>query len=159
MPRARKDEDGLTPKQKAFVLAFVNQTNADSFQAAKIAGYSGTDEVVRSIGHENLRKPHIWRAIKAEREVQAGPFDWGPRARARLCFEIASDPDAKPADRLKAVELMCKMDGSFTERRIVEGKVEMSFAAQREQLRALLLDENVVQAADVIATAAEGVEA
>lgn len=54
------DEDGLTPKQRIFVLEYLRTFNAT--QAAIAAGYS--KKTAYAIGWENLRKPEIQAAIK-----------------------------------------------------------------------------------------------
>ncbi|WP_281085180.1 terminase small subunit [Methylophaga thiooxydans] len=53
--------DGLTAKQKLFVLEYLKDLNAT--QAAVRAGYNR--KTARSIGAENLTKPDITRAIEA----------------------------------------------------------------------------------------------
>lgn len=51
----------LTPKQTAFVDAYIETGNAS--EAAKVAGYSS--RTARSVGAENLSKPYIQQAIEA----------------------------------------------------------------------------------------------
>jgi phage terminase small subunit len=50
---------GLTPKQQAFVNEYLIDLNAT--QAAIRAGYS--EDTATEMGYENLRKPHIKKAI------------------------------------------------------------------------------------------------
>ena len=52
----------LTPKESKFVQEYILTRNAT--QAAKNAGYS--EKTAGVIGYENLKKPHINEAIKAE---------------------------------------------------------------------------------------------
>lgn len=58
------DEDGLTPKQRIFILEYLRTFNATG--AAIAAGYS--KKTAYSIGWENLRKPEIQAAIKKAKE-------------------------------------------------------------------------------------------
>lgn len=58
------DEEGLTPKQRIFVLEYLRTFNAT--QAAIAAGYS--KKTAYAIGWENLRKPEIQTAIKRAKE-------------------------------------------------------------------------------------------
>lgn len=58
------DEEGLTPKQRIFVLEYLRTFNAT--QAAIAAGYS--KRTAYAIGWENLRKPEIQAAIKQYKE-------------------------------------------------------------------------------------------
>ncbi len=52
-------EDNLTPKQQAFVHAYQGEAKGNGVQAARIAGYNGTDETLRAIASQNLTKPVI----------------------------------------------------------------------------------------------------
>lgn len=58
------DDEGLTPKQRIFVLEYLRTFNAT--QAAIAAGYS--KKTAYAIGWENLRKPEIQTAIKRAKE-------------------------------------------------------------------------------------------
>lgn len=53
----------LTPKQKTFVSAYVATGNAT--EAARRAGYSGSDNTLAQMGLENLKKPHIKAALES----------------------------------------------------------------------------------------------
>lgn len=57
----------LTKKQRAFVAEYLVDLNASA--AARRAGYS--ESTAASIGHENLRKPHIAAAIQAAMDARA----------------------------------------------------------------------------------------
>ena len=50
----------MTPKQLRFVCAYV-MNGGNGTQAAIIAGYS--PKIAAEIAHDNLRKPHIQRAL------------------------------------------------------------------------------------------------
>ena len=60
----------LTPKQEKFVEVYVATGNAT--EAARTAGYSGSDETLRSIGHQNLGKPLIADRVRARRAERLG---------------------------------------------------------------------------------------
>lgn len=47
----------FTPKQKAFVQAYLRLGNATA--AARVAGYKTNNASLRAIAYQNLRKPHI----------------------------------------------------------------------------------------------------
>jgi len=51
----------LTDKQQAFVYEYIKDLNGTD--AARRAGYKGTDNTLAVIAHENLRKPKIRAAI------------------------------------------------------------------------------------------------
>lgn len=57
-----KKSEKLTPKQQRFVTEYLKCGNAT--EAARRAGYKGSDKTLKSIGTENLSKPVIQGAIK-----------------------------------------------------------------------------------------------
>src|SRR5689334_8369672 len=63
MPRTGRGKNSLSLKQKRFVEAYLATGNAT--EAARRAGYDTTDKALAVIGHENLRKLNIQRAISA----------------------------------------------------------------------------------------------
>lgn len=54
-----KDDDNLTDKQRAFVIAYLGEANYNAKVAAEIAGYSSPYQA----GWDNRRNPHVRRAI------------------------------------------------------------------------------------------------
>ena len=56
-------EKKLTPKQKAFVSEYLKSGNAT--EAARKAGYKGSDNILAAIGSQNLRKLNVSRACEA----------------------------------------------------------------------------------------------
>lgn len=60
-------EKKLTPKQEAFVREYMLDLNASA--AAERAGYS--EKTAGAIGHENLNKPEIQKAINAAKQKRA----------------------------------------------------------------------------------------
>lgn len=64
---------GLTDKQELFVNAYLECWNAT--EAARRAGYAGSDVTLASVGWENLRKPQIERRIKERLQSKAMSAD------------------------------------------------------------------------------------
>lgn len=62
MTKQRAATDTLTPKQRRFIAAYIDSWNATD--AARQAGYKGTNETLGSVGCENLRKPAIAALIQ-----------------------------------------------------------------------------------------------
>ena len=60
----------LTPKQEKFVEVYVATGNAT--EAARTAGYSGTEDSLRNIGYQNLGKPLIADRVRARRAERLG---------------------------------------------------------------------------------------
>src|SRR3954453_12346600 len=56
----------LNPKQRAFVLGYVCQTNADATAAARLAGYesNGSDQSIRVTGFRLTHDPKVLAAIR-----------------------------------------------------------------------------------------------
>ena len=77
----------LTPKQDAFVKAYLlNGGNAT--QAAISAGYS--EKTAKSIGQENLTKPHVKEAIKEHQKKTQKDFIWSKEKKLELLQRIAN---------------------------------------------------------------------
>jgi phage terminase small subunit len=56
-------DDGLTLKQRLFVIAYTGVAGGNGKQAAQIAGYSGDDYALATQGSINLTKPNVREAI------------------------------------------------------------------------------------------------
>lgn len=56
---------GLTVKQERFVAAYVGAANGNATEAARQAGYSGSDGTLGVTGHELLKNPKIAARIGA----------------------------------------------------------------------------------------------
>lgn len=54
---------GLSPKQQAFIAAYIGPARLNATEAARIAGYQGSANTLKSVGSENLAKPDIKAAI------------------------------------------------------------------------------------------------
>jgi phage terminase small subunit len=106
----------LTAKQQAFVDAYLGEAKGVATQAARLAGYKGSDNVLAKQGHDNLRNPKISTLI-AER-LATSPL---ALSRARVlallsaCAQGAGG-DEKASDRIKALELLGKYHRIFADR-------------------------------------------
>jgi phage terminase small subunit len=106
----------LTTKQQRFVDAY----DGNATQAARIAGYSGSEGTLRAIAAENLTKPNIISAIKSRQNKQMKPHIMSREQRQAFWTEIAIDTEQPTSDRLRASELLGKSEADFVERRIVD---------------------------------------
>lgn len=98
----------LTPKQQLFVKNYI----ANGFNASKAAidaGYSRKTAV--KIGSENLQKPDVKRAIEEEKAKIANKIDITAEWKMSILKDIVVAEYDKPSDRLKAVEILNKMQG------------------------------------------------
>jgi phage terminase small subunit len=84
----------LTPKQERFVREYLIDLNAT--QAAVRAGYSR--KTAHSIGHENLRKPDIQRAIAQSQKTLATKLEV---TAARIVAELAKIGFANMQDYMR----------------------------------------------------------
>ena len=60
----------LTAKQRAFVSWYCSaEVNMNGTEAARRAGYKGSNPTLRAVAHENLTKPHIQKEIQSRTRV------------------------------------------------------------------------------------------
>lgn len=112
----------LNAKQRAFAVEYMKDKNAT--QAAIRAGYSA--KTAYSIGKQLLNKLEIQEKIKELQEEA--------KARAGITVDmivnrlnsIASNPEEKSSDRIRADELLGKYLGMFTEKVDIKGQVNTS---------------------------------
>jgi phage terminase small subunit len=98
----------LTAKQQAFINEYFKDFNAK--EAAIRAGYS--EASAHSIGWENLNKPYLRQEIDRRIELYA----MGANERLTVLSDIARAKDEKTADRLKAIEMLGKLAGDYTDK-------------------------------------------
>lgn len=57
----------LTPRQDAWVHYYTTPGAGlfNGTESARQAGYKGSPNVLAQVGRSNLRKPHIWRAVRS----------------------------------------------------------------------------------------------
>ena len=109
--------EGLTGKQRLFVEAYLGPARGNATEAARLAGYKGTDTVLGAMGAENLKKPKIKAAIEGAlvKAARAGTIPSKERVLEEL-GRIALDSDGEETrDRLKALELLAKYHRIFAE--------------------------------------------
>lgn len=102
----------LTLKQAAFVDAYMGVARGNATEAARIAGYKGSDVVLASVGAENLRKPLISAAIEERRAQVASSRILSIEQIQEMLSELAQYTD-KAADRISALKELAKMQGGY----------------------------------------------
>lgn len=124
-------EKKLTVKQQLFVENYLISGNATD--AARKAGYKGNDKTLQMVGYQNLLKPIILETIEKSREKKSSKLNITREEKQELLTQIMMNnnislikrDDDKPdkivfevdmKDRLKALELHCKMNGEFIQR-------------------------------------------
>ena len=153
--------------QRRFVEAYLGEANGNGTQAAKIAGYSGDTHGLTVAGHKNLRKANVRNAID-ERTKDDGSIASREERQAFLTRVMRTEHGKMP-ERLKAVELLCKMHGDFIEKHKVDMTVDrkerkaeiegfLSQLSARAQAGSLGPGSPIVQVVDTTAKAIADVE-
>jgi len=134
----------LTPKQERFVAEYLIDLNATA--AARRAGYSA--KTADRIGPELLGKTCVSQAIqearKARQERTGITQDMVVDELAAIAFHEANDaPEAelKVSNKLKALELLGKHLGLFTDKAEANVKLEGSMEVVPLSQRRAILDE------------------
>lgn len=129
-------KDKLTPKQSLFVAEYLKTGNAT--ESARRAGYSGSDNTLKSIGQENLTKPDIAKAIEkanAKRDARLElEEDWELIQCIDILEECRREGDLRTA--IQAVNTVGKIRGKFIQKIEIEGKLSVAstLAAARHRL-------------------------
>lgn len=136
----------LPPKRRAFVEAFCGAANGNATEAARMAGYKSPDpEGSRLLGNARvadaiaeIREKVSARAISTAEERQAWLSD--------VVKGLVDDRDgpASLRDRMKALELLCRMRGEFNDRSEVkhEGGGGVVVALTLDKARRLAAEED-----------------
>lgn len=124
-----KLKKGLTQKQKLFAELYVTTGNATQ---SYIKAYNKTYEKVNDLEYNkhktnacNLLKKQEVRDYVEELTSQRSPLAKEEWIIDKL-IEIVSDPNAKDADKLKAMDMILKCTGSYTTNQNISAKVESS---------------------------------
>jgi PBSX family phage terminase large subunit len=106
----------LTEKQKRFCEEYLVDLNAT--QAYRRAGYSARkDDTARVEGSKLLTKPNIQKYLQELRAKQAARTGVSADFVVQELYRVAgSDPELKGSDKMKALELLGKHLGMFTEK-------------------------------------------
>jgi phage terminase, small subunit len=109
----------LNARQKAFCEYYVASGNATD--AAIKAGYK--EKNARFIGSENLTKANIKKYIEELQEKAKGNRIMTAIERREFLTSMIKDAAVKDTDRLKALDILNKMDGEYTQKVEVNGNI------------------------------------
>jgi phage terminase small subunit len=128
----RETAQKLTVKQQLFVEAYLGKANGSGVEAARLAGYRGSDETLRAVAYENLTKPHIAEAVAGRLEearkclsadevlaelTEIGGASWRDFTEIKVGRDGETmEVTVRLTDKLKALELLGKHHKLFTER-------------------------------------------
>ena len=110
----------MTPKQALFIQHYLCSLNAT--EAAKRAGYSA--KTAYSIGAELLKNPEIQKAIEQQSHERINSLIADRSERMIFLTGIMRDIEQNTKDRLRACELLSRLDGDFINKSSVEVKTE-----------------------------------
>lgn len=110
----------MTAKQEAFAIEYLKDKNAT--QAAIRAGYS--KKTAASIAWELLEKPDVKEFIGRHQEEARKNATVTVDGIVDQLRDIASNIMAKDSDRIRALELIGKYLGMFTERVEMKGQID-----------------------------------
>lgn len=108
----------MTKKQVLFIQHFLSTQNAT--KSAIMAGYSVKSAY--SIGAELLRKPEIKKYIEQQMNERTNELIASRAEREQLLTAIMRDTNESTKNRLRAIELLSKLQGDF----IVKSSVEVN---------------------------------
>ena len=109
----------LNARQKAFCEFYVVSGNAT--EAAIKAGYK--EKNARFIGSENLTKANIKEYIEELQEKAKGNRIMTAIERREFLTKLILKEETKDTDRLKALDILNKMDGEYTQKVEVNGNI------------------------------------
>lgn len=112
----------MTPKEQRFVDAYAG----NGTEAARVAGYAGSDGVLSQTAYRMLRKAHIAQAIKARQTKTSAKLIATREDRQTFWTEVMNDRTELMNNRLRAAELLGKSEADFVERH--EHSADSSFA-------------------------------
>lgn len=117
------DNDGLTPKQAAFVRFYLEK-NFNGKEAAIAAGYA--PKAARQKAWDNLQKPKIQKAVQELVQEILGPIEKDIVENVKFWIKTRDDENVRRADRLKAAEHLAKYRGLFVEKKEHSGEVAVN---------------------------------
>jgi len=121
-------KSGLTVRQRKFVEAY--QGNAT--EAAIAAGYSA--KTAKAQGSRLLTNVDVAKAIEKRAERDAKPTIASREERQERLTAIMRSDDEKTTDRIKAIDILCKMNGDFLERVEHSGGFSVRWARPGEEI-------------------------
>lgn len=123
-PRGRADSQkrtALTAKQ----LRFVEVYDGNATRAARIAGYTGSDDTLAKTGFDLLRHPQVSLAIQARRAAEVSGHIATRQERQALWTSVMLSGSQEIGARLKASELLGRSQADFTEKHEVTGRITL----------------------------------
>lgn len=110
----------LTPRQRRFVDLYLGECVGNGVQAARQAGYVGSDETLRATAYRQLTKAHI-RAEIDRVQAQSPLIATRDERLQTLTKILRAEGTESTKDRLKALDQLSKISGDYVQRVEVSG--------------------------------------
>lgn len=124
----------LTIKQKKFCDLYLKTGNAT--QSYIGAGYSASNDEVASVNSSILLRNHKVKSYIAEKQKKIEDKSiMGIQEAQEFLTNIVKDRIERTNDKLKAVELLMKMQGAFLDRLNVNAEVKMDYENKLRELQ------------------------
>lgn len=141
--RKREGKHGLTPRERLFCEAYAGEAQGVGKVAAQMAGCKGSDLTLRVASSKMLANPLVQAELERMRiAITTKAVATREERQAFLTKMMRGEVPGEPKDRLKACEVLGKMQGDFRERIEVEHKgkvtVEHDYAMLSDEERANL---------------------
>ena len=110
----------MTHRQELFIQEYIKTGNTTN--SAIKAGYS--KKTARVIGQENLTKPYIKKKINELSQKIACNSIMTAKERQEYLTKLINAADVKVSDKLKALDILNKMTGEYTQKVEVNGEIK-----------------------------------
>lgn len=115
--------DKLSEKEERFCLELVKNAG-NATQAYKDAGYAVKNDNVAAVkGAEKIRKAKVKQRLAELRAPKKEAKILSIDERRQLLTRIALDDDTRPNDKIKAMDILNRMDSLYLQRQEIQGAV------------------------------------
>lgn len=111
--KKRRQQGGLTPRERAFCESYAGEAQGVGKRAAELAGYRGGDMALRVRASEMLAKPHVQAELERLRKATTSAAILTIQEIHETLTELARDVMVSPSDRIKACVELAKMRGHY----------------------------------------------
>lgn len=131
----KPEDKPLTMKQRSFVENyFANGFNGQ--EAARAAGYKGTDNYLARVASENVRKCNVALAIERKEQENKAKTDITTDNLVQRAINLLEDNETPKGVQARVIETLMKYKGMLTERRIIENVDRQRELTEAEQIEA-----------------------
>ena len=130
----------LTTKQRLFIEAYIGKANGNATEAARIAGYSGNDNVLGVTGLRLLRNHKIATLVEERIDKAVMTADEVLKELAELAKMKWNTKGFRASDKIKALELVGKYHSLFSCRVEQPTAINESHTSITERTAQVLMD-------------------